>query len=100
MLTYGEFDKSVADPFTDEDSLIKIADTDNNSTVVDRTTFRFENNRLYYKREVNGEQKDLEVEHAIDENHLQPIMEQTWTEVFFYGIGNKRVAEPIKKRGE
>ena len=59
--------------------------------VKDRHTFRFENDRLYYGRDVNGETNDAEVEHAISESELSPSYAQTWSETMFYGLGNKHM---------
>ena len=54
FLTYGEFSKSAGDILADEGQLLKLTETDTNADIAERTTFRFENNRLYYKREING----------------------------------------------
>jgi hypothetical protein len=59
--------------------------------VPDRTTFRFEDNGLHYKRSVNGEVLDAEIEHQVAESKLLPHIDQTWSETFFYGVGNKNV---------
>jgi hypothetical protein len=91
FITYGEYKKDVGNPLNDEEVLIKIADENDTDTVHDKTTFSFRDNKLSYKREVNGEFKDTEIEHPITESQLQPVMDQTWSEVLFYGIGNKNV---------
>ncbi len=54
-------------------------------------TFKFENNTLHYKREVNHEIKDPEIEHQVPEAKLIPMIEQTWSETLFYGVGNKSI---------
>ena len=90
FLTYGEFSKDAKFPLDDEATLLKIFDKDTD-TVVDKHSFRFENNRIIYSRDVNGEVKDSEVEHAIPESELTPSIGQTWTETFFYGLGNKNM---------
>lgn len=91
FITFGEFAKSAGNPLENEELLLKVVDEQDNTTVPDRFTFRFENNALHYKREVNGEVKDSEIEHAVSEQKLQPIIPQTWSEVLFYGVGNKNV---------
>ena len=91
FITFGEFSKGSGDPFHDEALLLKVVDQDDKVTVPDRHTFKFEDNALHYKREVNGEVKDTEIDHPVEENRLQPLIDQSWSEVFFYGIGNKRV---------
>jgi hypothetical protein len=91
FITFGEFSKEAGDPFHNEELLLKVVDEQDRTTVADRVTFRFENNSLLYKREVNQEVLDPEVEHQVKEAALQPIIDQTWTETFFYGLGNKKV---------
>lgn len=91
FITFGEFAKEAGDPFHNEELLLKVVDEQDKTTVADRVTFRFEKNNLLYKREVNSEVKDPEIEHAVTETALQPMIDQTWSEVFFYGLGNKRV---------
>jgi hypothetical protein len=94
FITFGSFDKKVTqgeDPFHNEELLLKVVDEEDKSTVPDRHTFKFENNTLVYKREVNGDSVDAEVEHEVKEARLTPMIEQSWSEVFFYGLGNKNV---------
>lgn len=91
FITFGEFKKEAGDPFHDEELLLKVVDENDKTTVPDRFTFKFENNALIYKREVNAEVKDPEIEHAVSEAQLLPVIDQTWSEVFFYGLGNKRI---------
>lgn len=91
FITFGEFNKADGNPLDNEALLLKVVDEEDKTTVPDRFTFRFEDNTILYKREVNGEVKDPEIEHEVPENRLQPIMHQTWSEVLFYGLGNKRV---------
>ena len=61
------------------------------SSILDKTTFRFDDNALSFSREVNGELCDPEVEHAITESSLVPQHTNSWTEALFYGIGNRTV---------
>lgn len=94
FVTFGEFNKEATqgeDPFHNEELLLKVVDEEDRVTVPDRHTFRFENNALTYKREVNGDVKDADLEHEVKESRLTPLLDQSWSEVFFYGIGNKRV---------
>jgi hypothetical protein len=79
---------------------LKIVDESDKTTVPDRTIFRFENNKLTYKREVNGEVHDSEVEHSVSTGELEPLIAQSWSEVFFYGLGNKNIAPPKMNQGE
>jgi len=89
FLTYGEYKKD-AFPADDDETLLKIFEQEDD-TVVDKHSFRFENNKILYSRDVNGEAKDTEVEHPISESELSPTIAQSWTETFFYGLGNKNM---------
>lgn len=91
FLVFGEFHKDAGNPLDNEELLLKICDEEDLKTVVDKTTFRFSNSRLTFKRQVNGEVKDLEIEHPVPELELTPVIDQTWSEVLFYGLGNKRM---------
>ena len=90
FITFGEFSKG-SNPLENEELLLKVVDESDNVTVPEKTTFRFENNGLFYKREVNGEVHDVEIEHEVSESKLLPHIDQTWSETLFYGVGNKRV---------
>lgn len=91
FITFGEFAKSAGNPLENEEVLLKVCDEEDRSVVPERTTFRFENNHLHFKREVNGEVVDTEIEHAIEDNKLHPIIDQSWSETLFYGLGNKKL---------
>lgn len=91
FITFGEFSKEVGNPLDNEELLLKVCDEQDQTTVPERTTFRFENNQLLYKREVNGEVVDTEIEHPVAESKLHPVIGNSWGETFFYGLGNKRV---------
>ena len=53
---------------------MKIVDENDKTTVPDRTIFKFENNKLTYKREVNGEVFDSEIEHSVSDGELEPLI--------------------------
>ena len=91
FITYGEFSKEAGNPFDDEAVLLKIVDENDKTTVPDKTTFKFENSKVTYKREVNGDLKDVEVDHPIKESAIQPLLDNTWSETLFYGVGNKSI---------
>ena len=85
FLTYAEFSKD-CNP-DDEATLLKIFE-EGNDAILDKHTFKFdENQKVTYSREVNG--KDTEIDHPIEETNLNETIRDTWTETFFYGIGNK-----------
>jgi len=75
FITFGEFDKKSIqgeDPFHNEELLLKVVDEQDITTVPDRHTFKFENNTLHYKREVNAETRDSDIEHSVPETKLIP----------------------------
>ena len=88
FLTFGEFASSES-PENDED-LLKIFD-EHDQAVVDKFMFKFQDDKVFFSRQVNGEHKDAEIEHAIEESELSPNMTDTWTETLFYGVGNARM---------
>jgi hypothetical protein len=89
FITFGEY--ASGNPLDNEELLLKICDNNDTESVAEKTTYRFENNELFYKREVNTALKDPEVEHAISESKLIELIEQSWSETLFYGVGNKNV---------
>lgn len=91
FITFGEFSKEAGNPLDNEEVLLKVCDENDKVTVPDRTSFRFENGGIFFKREVNGEVVDSEIEHSVDEKKLSPLIDQTWSETFFYGLGNKKI---------
>ena len=48
-----------------------------------------EDNEVYFSKEVNAEKEDLEINQPIEETKLDVLLDESWTETFFYGIGNK-----------
>ncbi len=89
FVTYGEF-KSSNNPIDQDATLLKLFDA-KDADVVDKHSFKFNNNTVTYSREVNGDVHDAEIEHAIEESTLSPHIEQTWSETLFYGVGNKNM---------
>lgn len=89
FITFGEY--AAGNPLDNEELLLKICDDSDTDAVADKTTYRFENNELFYKREVNTTLRDPQVEHAVPESKLQEMIEQSWSETLFYGLGNKNV---------
>ena len=62
MITFGTFDKSVGNPLDNEELLIKIVDDIKDSKLInDKVQFKFEDNDVYFSKEVNAEKEDLEV---------------------------------------
>ena len=90
FVTFGTFEKEAGNPLDNDEILLQIVseDTGDNSVVYDKTMFKFENNELYFSKEVNEEKSDAEVNHAIDETKLDKVVDQSWTETLFYGVGN------------
>ena len=87
FVTFGTFTSEAGNPFEDEEVLLRVMD-DQDATVSDRTTFRFENNALHFQRDVNEELSDPEVNHAIANTELDEVQRDSWTETLFYGVGN------------
>ena len=90
FVTFGTFDKEAGNPLDDEELLLKIVSEDSgeNSVVLDKTTLKFENNEILFSKEVNPEKSDVEVNHAIEETKLDKVIDESWTEKLFYGVGN------------
>lgn len=65
FLTFGEYAKSAGNPLENEEVLLKIVDEGDKHTVADKVTFKFENNQLTYRRDVNDQVHDPEVEHSL-----------------------------------
>ena len=88
FITFGEYHKDLGNPLENEEALLKICEDNSGDATPIKNTFRFQDNKLIYERLVNGDARDLEVEHAVSEVVLEPMIDQTWTEVLFYGLGN------------
>ena len=93
MVTFGTFDKAHGNPLEDDDVLIKITtDIDGEGTGIhDRTTFKFEGNEILFSKEINESLSDPDINHAIEETKLDLVIDDSWTETFFYGIGNQKM---------
>ena len=88
FIAFGEFNKESGNPLENEEVLLKIVQEENSPAILERTMFRFENNQLSWSRDINGDVKDLEIEHPVKEITLTPMVDQSWSEVLFYGLGN------------
>ena len=53
--------------------------------------FKFSDQQVTYSRSVNGEQKDADVNHAIETTQLNQCLGDTWSETLFYGAGNAKM---------
>ena len=76
-----------------EELLLKVMDLDitGEHEVLDKTSFKFEGNSIYFSKEVNEEKDDVELNHPIEEAKLDVVLDDSWTETLFYGVGNKAV---------
>ena len=91
FITFGQFPKGEErDALHNDELLLKIVD-EKDKSICSKVTFKFDDNQLTYKYDVNEEKQDTEVEFKVEEVPLTPEMHQTWSEVLFYGLGNKRV---------
>ena len=93
FVTFGTFDKGEGNPLDNEELLLKVMDSDitGDSGLLDKTSFKFEGNNIYFSKEVNEEKDDPELNHPIEETKLDVVVDETWTEALFYGVGNKAV---------
>ena len=73
-----------------EEQLLKIFEGENDG-ILDKHFFRYTDNKLTYSRTINADKVDPEIEHAIAESELRPLMHDTWSETLFYGLGNKNM---------
>ena len=90
FVTYGTFTSEAGNPLENESVLLKIVqDPGTAPSVVDKTTFRFENNKLLFERDVNAEKADIEINHSVPQTELDHVYTDSWTETLFYGVGNK-----------
>ena len=90
FITFGEFAPGNKHALDDDELLLKICeDNVDPEAVLDRHNFRFDGDKLVYSRDVAGH--DEETEHAVGESELTPTIGQTWSETFFYGLGNKNM---------
>ena len=93
-MVYGTFSKAAGNPLDNEETLLKIMEDsleegDNISeTIHDKTTFKFEDNQLYFSKEVNPVLEDVELNYPIVESKLDHHISDSWTEALFYGLGN------------
>ena len=93
FITFGSYVKSGGNPLVDEERLLKIVEENPNNIsdqLVDKTTFELEDSYLFYSREVNPENGDVEVNHPIPKSKLEHFIPDSWTEALFYGVGNKQ----------
>ena len=89
FIQYGEFNSGV-DPLEDEELLLKVTeDVDKSADVLQRVTFRFSNDNLSFTHDVNSSKLDTEVDYGVTENKLSYCPKASWSERFFYGIGNQ-----------
>lgn len=93
FVTYGTFEKGDVSPMDSDELLLKVMDEEINGEtgIIDKTSFKFEGNSIYFTKEVNEEKDDVELNHAIEESKLDVLIDESWTEALFYGVGNKAV---------
>lgn len=93
FVTYGTFPKSETSPMDDDELLLKVMDEDisGEAGLIDKTSFKFEGNEVYFSKEVNEEKSDPELNHPVEETKLDVLVDDSWTEALFYGVGNSKV---------
>jgi hypothetical protein len=75
----------------DDESLTRLVTEPAGGNVLEKTTFRFNNNRLTVEKDVSSERDQEIFCDSIPESQLTGEIEQTWSETLFYGIGNAKV---------
>ena len=91
FIQYGEFNNG-ANPLNDDELLLKITeDVDNSSEVAQRVTFKFSDDNLSFTHDVNSAKLDTEVDYGVTENKLSFCSKASWSERFFYGVGNQEM---------
>ena len=66
FVTFGTFTKGV-NPLDNEELLLQIVQDNHNDNIIDKVTFKFENNSLTFQKQVNEEKTDAEINHAIEQ---------------------------------
>ena len=67
MITFGSFDKSLGNPLDNEELLIKIVDDIKDSKFIHyKVQFKFEDNDVYFTKEVNPDKEDLDINYPIE----------------------------------
>ena len=89
FLSFGEF-KDGQDPLSNEELLLKLND-DASGDVVEKRTFKWSQNRMFYEHQIDESTRDPEIHHAVAETEIRDMIDETWTETFFYGLGNKSI---------
>ena len=92
FLSVGEFMTEQGEsPLGNESALLEVTkDVSGSKVLRNKRTFRFENDTLSFEEQVNEALADTEIEHAIEKTELQHHYPNTWSETFFYGLGNSR----------
>lgn len=88
FLAFGQF--AEGQDAEDEATLLQIFE-EGSDAVVDRHYFKFEDGRVSYSRTVDGSSLDADIEHAIEQTPLQNEVGDSWSETFFYGVGNSKM---------
>ena len=91
FIQYGEF-KDGVNPLEDDERLLKLTeDISESDEILNKTTFKFENDELNFAHDVNENLVDPETEFSVEDNQLLFSSKVTWSETFFYGLGNKNM---------
>ena len=95
FISYGNFVKDAGNPLENEELLLKIVEDDitqpSNELIYDKTTFKFQDNQLYYGRIVSPHLSDTDVNHNVADSKLDHYIPDSWTETLFYGVGNRSI---------
>ena len=91
FIQYGEFN-SDSSPLEDEEMLLRLTESiEGSDDIMQKTTFRFANDSLTFSHEVNDSLVDTDLVHQVPESELLTSSQETWSEKFFYGVGNDKM---------
>mmetsp|Transcript_23724 Transcript_23724/g.21087 ORF Transcript_23724/g.21087 Transcript_23724/m.21087 type:complete len:193 (+) Transcript_23724:32-610(+) len=88
FIQFGEF-SGEASPLEDEERLLKITESIQDSDdIMYKSTLKFENDNLTFAYETNDTLADPDFHIPVEKNELLFTPKTSWSEKFFYGVGN------------
>ena len=89
FIQFGEFAGN-SSPLNDEERLLKLTESiEDSDDIMYKSTFTFENDNLRYSHEINENLVDTDLHFRVPENELLFSPKTSWSERFFYGVGNQ-----------
>ena len=91
FIQFGEFADGL-NPLEDDEILLKLTeDISDSEEVKNKSTFSFADDAITYSHQINENLVDNELEFPIEKSQLLQSDQVTWSETFFYGLGNRRM---------